>query len=643
MFQFCEEREVPMVRAAVLACLLLTFSAFAQSAPEKPKALKIPYENANSIVKFDCTYVTLESNGKSTSWHHYRTALLTDRAVRENAQDVTTYNLGYDTVEVVTAQVHLPNGKTVNVDSASIKDVPLPAFGKFYLQNVREKIITFPQLEQGAEIEIAYKEKTRNVPMDGQFDFSDGFQSDDPVQQKYVEIVAPKNMKLKWKARGGDIPYSANENGDRVKHVWAMQNIIPLIPEPGMPPAPEVYKMLLVTTVPDWNTWSRWYNNLSEPEMVADDSVKATVKELIAGKTSADAKAKAIFYFCSNQIRYVETALTGRKAGYKPEPAAVTYRNKYGVCRDKAALMVTMLREAGIPAEITLMNPSWKIDGDIPVDQFNHAIVAATLDGKTVYMDPTVEKNKDFMAANEQDRAVLVCNKKGEDLAWTPLESSDQNLYEIHALSRLNDAGDFRSHVVITTKGFADLILRNFVQALSPEHRLQTFKQLVQGLYPTALLDTFTVSDGMDFSKTMEITLDFHAPSYSTVAGKYLLFKAPNQSSGLDFLSRSLMRGTELTKRRTDLRLHSTFAVRADETVTYPKGYKVRSLPETLDLQAEGFRLARKVDVSGNTVHVSRVLDVSTLSVPLDRFDKLQELLKKNDLLARGQVVLTKI
>jgi hypothetical protein len=629
-----------ILRLILLAGLLQT--AIAQPVPEQAAPMKVPFEKANAIVKYDSTRIVLQADGKSDVLRHYRVAVLTDRAIREYAQDQTVYNLGYDTVQVITARVYLPSGKIVDVSPDAIKDVPMPAFGKFFLQNVREKIITFPELMQGAEIEVAYRETSREVPMDGHYDFVEGFQSEDPIQHKFVEMVCPKSKPIHWKARGGDIPYVKTEDGENVRHVWSVDNIAQVIPEPGMPPAPEVVRELLVTTVPDWQTWSRWYDNLSEPMMVADDSVKATVNELIAGKKTTEEKLNAIFYYCSNNIRYVETAMTGRKAGYKPESAATTLRNKYGVCRDKAALMVTMLREVGIPADITLMNPSWKIDQDVAADQFNHAIVTAYVNGKKVYVDPTVEKTKDYLAGNEQDRGVLTCNKKGEDLAWTPVEPSEQNLFQVTADSRLDDNGVFHSDVTIGTHGMPDLIFRSWLQSIQPEQRQNTFKQIVQRIHPTAVLDSMTVSELMDFSKTVEIKLTFHAIDYAIPAGAYLLFKVPGQADGFDFLSSWLLNGSEMTKRRYDLRLESTFAVHMQEKVTYPKGYKVRSLPEKLDLNYGDFRSAREFTAGTRSLTVKRVLDFSTLTISLDRYNKLQELLKASDKMSRGQVVLVK-
>jgi transglutaminase-like putative cysteine protease len=633
---------MPLRWIVALLMLILAQGLAAQTPPEQPKLPQFPFEPANAVTKYDCTLVQLEADGKSNTLRHYRIVLFTDRAVRSYAQDVTIYNVGYDTVEILSAKVHLPSGRMVDVGPEAVKDVPMPAFGKFFLQNVREKIITFPELSKGAEIEVAYREITRDPPMANNFDFSEPFEYRDPLQEKYVEVVAPANMPLKWKAGGGDIPYRKTTEGDRVRHVWSLENVPQLVPEPGMPPSPEVAKRLFVTTVNDWKTWSRWYFELSQPEMIADEDVRRTVNELTAGKNSVQEKLDAIFYFVSNDIRYVETALTGRKAGYKPEPAAVTLRNKYGVCRDKAALMVTMLREAGIPADIVLMNPAWKIDGEIPVDQFNHAIVAAYLDGKTVWIDPTVEKTKDYLAANEQDRAVLICDEQGKDLRWTPVEPSEQNLYQIQAQSVLDKQGGFQSQITISTCGFPDLILRNVLQRMQPERRTNLFKQLVQAIHPAAVIDSLRISDLLDFRANVTIRLSLHATDYAVEAGRYLLFKVPGQEESLDFLTSHFLDGAEMTQRRYDLRLESTFAVRVEESVRFPDGYRVRSLPENVDLNYGDFRMARQVSSARNRVLIKRVMDFSTLNVPLSNYGKLQDMLRKRQTMARGQVILMK-
>ncbi|MBK6765975.1 MAG: DUF3857 domain-containing protein [bacterium] len=623
------------MKSALFVLLLSAFGAVAQET--LPPDQRLPFDQANAVVRYDCTAVRVNEDGSGESLRHYRVALLSDRAVRQYAQDETVYNLGYDTVEVVAARVHLPDGQVIDVDTSAIKDVPLPAFGKFYLQNVREKIITFPALEKGAEIEVQLREVTHEPPMDGEFNLTEGFEHTDPVQTKHVQVSMPESMPLKWKVRGDGVVHFEKRLDDRIVHTWMIQDVEQVVPEPGMPPFPEVSRLLLASTIEDWETWSKWYTSLAEPEMVADSSIQAEVQALIKGKGREEA-IRAIFQFVSNRIRYVDTALTGRKAGYKPESASVTYRNKYGVCRDKAALMVTMLREAGIESNITLMNPSWKIDGDLPVDQFNHAIVTVWENGNPVYIDPTVEKTTEFLAANEQDRAVLTCTKAGEDLAWTPIEAPEKNLYQVAATSKVDENGRLQSHVKISSQGFPDLILRSYMQSISPQERDILFQNLVQGIAPTARLDSLSISDLQDLNTALEINIDLTADDYVVKAGDFWLMNSIAQGHGFDFLSSFLLSGTELTERRYPLRLESTFAVQMSETLEYPKGLKVRSLPEKVDLKQAEFRLSRTCQNSGQTVTVKQALDVGALDIPLARYGELLQMVNRLDVLERGKL-----
>ncbi|MCB1059092.1 MAG: DUF3857 domain-containing protein [Calditrichaeota bacterium] len=622
----------------LLFSLLATLVATAQETP--PRGPNLPFDQANAVVKYDCTSVVVNEDGSGETLRRYRVALLSDRAVRQYSQDETVYNLGYDTVEVVAARVYLPDGKVVNVDSSAIKDVPLPAFGKFYLQNVREKIITFPALQKGAEIEVAYKEITHEPPMDGQFNMSEYFEHSDPLQEKVVEVSIPNSMPLHWKTHGEGIAHVSHENGDRTFHVWQINDVPQLVPEPGMPPFPEVSRELLVTTIPDWETWSKWYYELAEPEMVADSSIKAEVLALTKGKSREQA-VRAIFQYVSNKIRYVDTALTGRKAGYKPEAAATTFRNKYGVCRDKAALMVTMLREAGVESNIVLMNPSWKIDQEIATDQFNHAIVSVKEGDKQVFIDPTVEKTTEYLAANEQDRGVLTCSKEGNDLAWTPVEDAEKNLYRVSAKSKVDEDGTLTSSIDISSHGFPDLALRSYMQSISPEEREILFQNFVQSLAPTARLDELTMTDLTDLDMPLDIKLKVSAKDYAIQAGPYWLLNSIAQGRKLDFLSSWLLSGSELTNRRYPLRLSSTFAVQMSETVEFPKGYKVRSLPDDLELSNGDYRLSRTCTAKGNTISVKQALELDVLDIPLSRYPNLLEMVNQLDALDRGKLVLT--
>ena len=73
-----------------------------------------------------------------------------------------------------------------------------------------------------------------------------------------------------------------------------------------------------------------------------------TVNELTAGaKTDMD-KVKAIFYYVSKNIRYMGLTPEKDRPGFEPHDVKITFGKKYGVCRDKAALLVSHAQDGGL-------------------------------------------------------------------------------------------------------------------------------------------------------------------------------------------------------------------------------------------------------------------------------------------------------
>jgi transglutaminase-like putative cysteine protease len=137
--------------------------------------------------------------------------------------------------------------------------------------------------------------------------------------------------------------------------------------EPSMPPYDNVLQRLLVSTLPDWPAVSKWYWNLSQPHLDATSpELENKVAELTAGTTNDLEKIMALFYHVSGNIRYMGLTPEKDRPGFEPHDVRLTFEKNYGVCRDKAALLVAMLREAGLKAYPVLINVGGKLDPEVP-------------------------------------------------------------------------------------------------------------------------------------------------------------------------------------------------------------------------------------------------------------------------------------
>ena len=94
--------------------------------------------------------------------------------------------------------------------------------------------------------------------------------------------------------------------------------------------------------------------------------MKKIVVELTADARTDMDKIKAMFYYVSKKVRYMGITPEKDRPGFEPHDVNLTFEKKYGVCRDKAALLVSLLRAAGLKAYPVLINVGTKKDQEVP-------------------------------------------------------------------------------------------------------------------------------------------------------------------------------------------------------------------------------------------------------------------------------------
>ena len=143
----------------------------------------------------------------------------------------------------------------------------------------------------------------------------------------------------------------------------------------------------------DWSTTAQWMAGLFRQPDSDRPLVQASLAEL---RASSDDIVEAAGLF-ARSLRYYAIELGW--GGYVPRTPETTLRRSFGDCKDKAQLMITLLRGAGIEAyPVLVIAPS---DGHVPDElpspfQFNHAIVAIRWEGRDTGPGMTVMEHPDL-------------------------------------------------------------------------------------------------------------------------------------------------------------------------------------------------------------------------------------------------------
>jgi hypothetical protein len=139
-----------------------------------------------------------------------------------------------------------------------------------------------------------------------------------------------------------------------------------------------------------------WYAERVRGQFELPPELKLAVTKLTTHSASELERIKAIQQFVLHNTRYV--ALEFGAYSYKPYRVGEVYARRFGDCKDKASLMIAMLHEAGIKAELALIRTQ-KLgaiaSGSAVLSAFNHAIVYIPKNG--MWIDATA----DYAAINE--------------------------------------------------------------------------------------------------------------------------------------------------------------------------------------------------------------------------------------------------
>ncbi|HNM24808.1 MAG TPA: transglutaminase domain-containing protein, partial [Saprospiraceae bacterium] len=213
-----------------------------------------------------------------------------------------------------------------------------------------------------------------------------------PVAKATMELFIPKELTLYGACNRLDCQYSVRDTGDFKMLQWTWNDIAKLEDEEATPDNADGTAWLMLGSVPDWSRVVQWYQRKTylrtEPNYEVLDQGRALIKP---GMTEEQI-VETLHTFITRDINYSYVPFLN--TNYVPKKPGATLSAKVGDCKDVATLMITLLRENGIPAWYTLVSThSFSSQEPRPtLYVFNHAIVAyQTKDGQLHFADLTTD------------------------------------------------------------------------------------------------------------------------------------------------------------------------------------------------------------------------------------------------------------
>jgi transglutaminase-like putative cysteine protease len=474
--------------------------------------------------------MSYRADGTGESQEEVFTKVLTEKGKRGNRTLSYSYMLPYSKVEAHMVEVIKPDGKMVSVDVAanSKEMVDDSQMGmNIYDPNMKILRVNVPGVEVGDMIHAVARTQVMRSIIPGETAEYNMMEYHGFILHQTCEVYAPKDKPLQWKVVRDEVPgtikYASTSGPEETTvHRWEANRVPRMFPEPDMPSSSTVLQRVLISTTPDWPAVSKWYWNVCLPHLDATNAeMKRTVESITAHAKTDLEKTEAVFYYVSQKIRYMGITPEKDRPGFEPHDVRLTFDNKYGVCRDKAALLVSMLRLAGLRSYPILILAGMKKDAEVPDAYFNHAIVAVEdQPGQYTLMDPTDENTKDLFPAYLGNWSYLVARPEGDQLRTTPVIPAEKNLARIKTAAKIDAHGTLSADMVMTFEGVNDNAYRGAFAQMKPDDKRRMFEGMIKETVPGARLTHLKIipDDMLDTSVTPQVQMSFVA-DHSTVGG----------------------------------------------------------------------------------------------------------------------------
>ena len=559
-------------------------------------ALSLSAAAQHKTTIYDSTSVVMEESGLSHVINHQR--------IRANdyagCRDLATIKVDYDPlsayVEFRQVLVHHADGSVEDV-LLRVYDYVAPA--RLIYWGASQKMVQIGHLDPGDEVEYTTYRKGFTYallgdddskyipPMRGHFYDIVPFWSDNPVNKKVyqVSVLTEKNLRFELYNCMSDglcsVSIDSAIDGDRTVYTFTKDNITPLKREPHALANNDIQCKLLLSTSPNWQAKSIWFYGVNEDygSFVPTPEVQAKVNELVSSAKTEQDSIAILTHWVADNIRYAGISM-GPGEGYTLHNAQMNYTDRCGVCKDKAGMLVTMLRAAGFKAYAAMTMAHERIDR-IPADQFNHSVCAVQhRDGTYEMLDPTWVPNvRELWSSAEQQQGYLMGLPEGADLMYTPLSAPENHYIRITANTQIGEDGTLSGSITITAEGQSDRAVRGVFSARTAEWMRNMEFELLR-IAPGARISKIQHTDNDKYlQQPVTISYHFTIPDYAVVDKNTLIF---TPLSARNFYSRAMSHlffDVTPESRTQPFSDACSRLVEIKETITLPTEYKQLHFP----------------------------------------------------------------
>jgi hypothetical protein len=528
-----------------------------------------------------------------------------------------------------------PTGRVIQSGKKDV--ITTAAYAEFELfSDYKEKFVQAPGAEQGSLVGFEVVRQGR-IPISGE---AFALEDEIPVYQGELHVAVPSGS-LRWFANHPDRVEIVEQSATSATFRTASRPGISF--EQNAPPFSSLASYVIVNydahgsaALKSWEEAGRINHELFSPAEKPGTEITAEVDKLAAEKSTLLAKMDAVYTFVSRQIRYV--AIEIGVGGFQPHAAPDVFKYKYGDCKDKATLLLTMLDHIGLRGYPALVGTRGDIEADPKAPTlatFDHMIVALPVpanlqsavedfpaydtESHILWMDPTSE-SAPIGQLPEMDQGVyaLISHPDGGDLRRIPEAPPEENGVEYDAQLRLQPDGSGVANVEAKYLGVSNARNHGYYRGRSQSEIRRMFEERIAHYVNQASFQKASITGTEDNNQQIVETFSFSGNFALASNGDSWFFQPM-------FLSGMAVPEVGTRPRTLPMDIGTPFSLKADYSIELPAGMRLENMPEENTVQSDFGRVHVDYEMKGNVLQATKTITFTLTRIPPEKYPAFRD------------------
>lgn len=379
------------------------------------------------------------------------------------------------------------------------------------------------------------------------------------------------------------------------------------------------YRLLQFSEFSSWANVAQWAATLFQADAPIGDELKGWVQKIRALDTD-EARVVAALELVQSDVRYFSVSLG--QSSHRPSPPEVVWQRRYGDCKDKSFLLITLLRELGIESRPVLLQIGRRtgLERTLPSAQFfDHVIVQVVLHGRAYYLDPTRLGQRgriERLGQAHEGAQILVVSPSTSELSTISTsniaELVNEELVERATLPKFGEEGRLTS--THTWNGAAAENLRVAIERSSREQVLRWVGDALERRYPGAKLEGQPKIADDPVNNVISITATYAVPKLAIERdGSWFAYFSPDNLQNVILPSPTANRTMPLVMGAYPFQGKYSFEI------TFPDDVSTVTDPKAETIENKYFSFTVSSSFRGNIAKAS--VDLKTLALRVEAED----------------------